>query len=93
MPPMGGLGASAGQRKGTRSRCRPGPLWERWRRAQAQAEGEGWPAGVHAEGDGPARKQANQAESWEEKKGKFIFLFQFFQRNFKINFECKFNST
>jgi len=40
-----------------------------------------------------ARKRGNQAESKEGKKGKFIFLFQFFQSNFKISFECKFNST
>ena len=66
--------------------CFAGPLRERRHGAQAQAEGEGRVAGVQTEGDGPPRKQANQAESREEKKGKFIFPFPIFPKKFQNQF-------
>ena len=87
-------------RRGVRSwaGCLVGLLRERRRGAQAQAGGEGWPAGVQAEGDGPAggaghgQKHANQAGRKGRKGNSFSFS-NFFQSNFKVNFECKFNST
>ena len=66
------------------------------KRAGAEKKGEQARAGTGQRngpvGENGPRAEAGQPGRKEGEKGEFVF-FQFFQNNFKINFECKINST